>query len=39
MKQDRKMKGNLTDLEYFKKHIQPIILSVLHDYQITVYYL
>jgi len=36
---DKKMKGNLTDLEYFKKYIQQIILSVLHDYQIRVYYL
>lgn len=36
---DKKLKGTMTDLEYFKKYIAPIIEEELKDLDVTVYYL
>jgi len=36
---DKKLKGSMTDLEYFKKYIEPIFMEELSSYSITVYYL
>lgn len=36
---DKKLKGDMTDLEYFKKYIAPIVEEELKDLDVTVYYL
>lgn len=36
---NKKLKGYMTDLEYFKKYIAPIVKETLKDYNVTVYYL
>lgn len=36
---DKQRKGTMTDLEYFKKYIAPIVEEELKDLDVTVYYL
>ena len=36
---DKQLKGTMTDLEYFKKYIGPIVEEELKDLDVTVYYL
>ena len=36
---DKKLKGDMTDLDYFKKYIAPIIEEELKDLDVTVYYI
>jgi hypothetical protein len=36
---DKRLKGTMTDLEYFKKYIAPIVEEELKDLDVTVYYL
>jgi hypothetical protein len=36
---DKKLKGTMTDLEYFKKYIEPIVEEELKDLDVTVYYI
>ena len=36
---DKRLKGTMTDLEYFKKYIAPVVEEELKDLDVTVYYL